>query len=147
MGPYEWRDRTLYYGNERTLKSLRIQPIRTGSAYELLIDFQGNQPRVSGANQDEPERVDSYLQYLNGLYADVWVPHSEHESLKPFLSEPLANLILEDFDAQRSRTLRLYDLPEDPRFYLGELWGGDDYFLIARNRADALLKGYQAERN
>jgi hypothetical protein len=75
------------------------------------------------------------------------VPQSEHESLQPFLSQPLADLVLEDFDQNRSRTLRLYDLPEDPRFYLGEILGENDYFLIARNRSDALLKGYRPELN
>jgi hypothetical protein len=144
MGPYEWRDRTLYYGNERSLKSLQIIPLREGSAQSLSINFEGKQAQVVSSTIGDAETLDTYLQYLNGLYADVWVPHSEHESLKPFLSAPIADLVLEDFNPERSQTLRLYDLPEDPRFYLGEIRNGNDYFLIARNRSEALLKGYHS---
>lgn len=142
MGPNEWRDRTLYYGNERTLQVMEVKPIRAGAAESLRIDFTGDLPRALSHVAAPLEQIENYLGYLNGLYADVWVPPAEHEKIRLFLTDPLAELIFKDLKEERSLQLRLYDLPEDPRFYLGEIIGQQDYFLIARNRSELLLKAF-----
>jgi hypothetical protein len=141
LGPYEWRDRTLYNGNERTMRSLFVRAFDPAKAVNLLVDFTQDRPRSPQFPELSLDAWDSYLESLNGLFADVWVPSAEQDKVKPYLRDPIVELELEDMLPERSLKVRFYNLPDETRFYLGEIIGNEDYFLISMPRLERILAG------
>jgi hypothetical protein len=127
LGPYEWRDRTLYRGTEGSLRTFEVMAIKDELTNSFSIAYENGAFRSRENSELGEEEIMSFMRNLNGLYADVWVPYNQNKTIKQYLTMPMAELILNDLSEEKSIQLKFYDLPEDPRFYLGEILGEEDY--------------------
>jgi len=141
LGPYEWRDRTLYSGTEGSLRRFNVKALKLDLAKTFSIAYTNGAFRSEENPALSEDEIRQFMRNLNGLFADVWVPFAQNETVRQYLTMPMAELTLEDLARERSRELIFYDLPEDPRFYLGEIKGKEDYFLISRTRLLPMLQG------
>ena len=141
LGPYEWRDRTLYRGTDGSLRRFHVKAIKEELANTFTIAYSNGAFRNLENEQLNEEQIRNFMRNLNGLYADVWVPYNQNETVQQYLTMPMAELILDDLSDDKSIELKFYDLPEDQRFYLGEIKGKEDYFLISRPRILPILQG------
>ncbi|MFZ6663980.1 hypothetical protein [Peijinzhouia sedimentorum] len=141
LGPYEWRDRTLYRGTEGSLRTFTVTAIKQDLANSFTIAYEAGAFRSKENGELDEEEIRNFMRNLNGLYADVWVPYNQNEKVQQYLTMPMAELTLDDLSEEKSIQLKFYDLPEDPRFYLGEILGEEDYFLISRPRLLPILHG------
>ncbi len=141
LGPYEWRDRTLYRGTEGSLRRFNVNAVKEDLANTFTIAYSDGAFRSEQDSLLGEETIREFMRNLNGLYADVWVPYNQNETVRQYLTMPMAELSLNDLSKAKSIQLRFYDLPEDPRFYLGEIIGKEDYFLISRPRLLPMLQG------
>ncbi len=141
LGPYEWRDRTLYGGTEGSLRTFTVTAIKQDLANSFTIAYEAGAFRSKENGELNEEEIRNFMRNLNGLYADVWVPYNQNETVQQYLTMPMAELTLDDLSEEKSIQLKFYDLPEDPRFYLGEILGEEDYFLISRPRLLPILHG------
>lgn len=141
LGPYEWRDRTLYSGTDGSLRTFEVIAIKEDIAKSFVIAYESGAFRSRENGELSEDEIRSFMRNLNGLYADVWVPYNQNETVQQYLTMPMAELILDDLSKEKSVHLKFYDLPEDPRFYLGEILGKEDYFLISRPRLMPMIQG------
>lgn len=112
----QWRDRLLFDSNWRSIQNLNID-YATGDQLEIYFDKK--MLAVRGVSHLDTAAFMSYLgqyqQFLLNDYLDEG-QYPRYDSLAS--QEPLATLTIKDLDVDLSRTLRVYPLISNEKFYL-----------------------------
>ena len=134
----QWRERTLFASDPRTLQRLAITYADPAKA-PLSIEFQKRFLAVKGVNPLDTAALMDYLAPLENFLLNDYLEKGKYPKYDSLLAEkPIARLSLRDIDVNKNVDLTIYPKIEGERFYLLTDSSGQ-MIVIDHERMDKLL--------